>query len=143
MKKIANLLTCACLAACSSGVGSTSISRIVDDTPVQRCSVSQRDLAAHSEWVAGHPDGRRLDLQWCDLEGLKLRGADLRSAKMRGAKLRWSDLRDVDLRSADLRDANLEGADLRGARLWGTSLRDATLVGSRLSPGSINESNFR
>lgn len=59
-------------------------------------------LDLHKRWLAGHPNGERLDLS----------GADLRVANLANA-----DLRDADLRCSNLRGANLDGATLTAATL--------------------------
>lgn len=113
---------------------SAPIYRIDDET--------EEALKLHSRWLAGDPNGKRLDfsggslilhnLAWrdlreaildrCDLTGSNLEGAQLNEAKLFGADLTGCNLEAADLRWADLRKADLSGAKLKGARMSGAAL---------------------
>jgi hypothetical protein len=113
---------------------SAPIYRIDDET--------EEALKLHSRWLAGDPNGKRLDfsggaliqhnLAWrdlreaildrCDLSGSNLEGAQLNEAKLFGADLTDCNLESADLRWADLRTADLTGAKLKGARMTGAAL---------------------
>lgn len=113
---------------------SAPIYRIDDET--------EEALKLHSKWLAGDPNGKRLDfsggaliqhnLAWrdlreaildrCDLSGSNLEGAQLNEAKLFGADLTDCNLEAADLRWADLRGADLTGAKLKGARMSGAAL---------------------
>ena len=119
---------------------SAPIYRIDDET--------EEALALHAKWLAGDPNGKRLDfsggaliqhnLAWrdlreaildrCDLTGSNLEGAQLNEAKLFGADLTGCNLEAADLRWADLRTADLTGAKLKGARMSGAALGRTTGV---------------
>ena len=112
---------------------SAPIYRIDDET--------EEALKLHSRWLAGDPNGKRLDfsggalinhdLSWrdlreaildrCDLSGCNLEGAQLNEAKLFGADLTDCNLESADLRWADLRKADLSGAKLKAARMTGAA----------------------
>lgn len=113
---------------------SAPIYRIDDET--------EEALKLHAKWLAGDPNGKRLDfsggaliqhnLAWrdlreaildrCDLSGSNLEGAQLNEAKLFGADLTDCNLEAADLRWADLRMADLTRAKLKGARMTGAAL---------------------
>lgn len=111
--------------------------------PIYRIDAETEEaLKLHSRWLAGDPNGKRLDfsggaliqhdLSWrdlreaildrCDLSGSNLEGAQLNEAKLLGADLTDCNLESADLRWADLRTADLTGAKLKGARMSGAAL---------------------
>lgn len=111
--------------------------------PIYRIDAETEEaLALHAKWLAGDPNGKRLDfsggaliqhnLAWrdlreaildrCDLSGSNLEGAQLNEAKLFGADLTDCNLEAADLRWADLRRADLTGAKLKGARMSGAAL---------------------
>lgn len=103
---------------------------------------TEEALRLHAKWLAGDPNGKRLDfscgalishdLSWrdlreaifdgCDLTGCNLEGAQLNDAKLLGADLTDCNLESADLRWADLRRADLTRAKLKGARMSGAAL---------------------
>ncbi len=119
---------------------SAPIYRIDDET--------EEALKLHAKWLAGDPNGKRLDfsggalinhdLSWrdlreaildrCDLSGCNLEGAQLNEAKLFGADLTDCNLESADLRWADLRKADLTGAKLKGARMSGVAMGRTTGV---------------
>lgn len=111
--------------------------------PIYRIDAETEEaLKLHAKWLAGDPNGKRLDfsggaliqhdLAWrdlreaildrCDLSGSNLEGAQLNEAKLFGADLTDCNLEAADLRWADLRTADLSRARLKGARMTGAAL---------------------
>lgn len=86
-------------------------------------------MAAHDRWVeTGGREGRRLDLEFCDLDEAPLAGRDLSGARLRRCRFRGADLSRARLEMADLSYADLTGANLEQASLRGANLRRANLT---------------
>lgn len=104
-------------------------------------------LRDHEAFVKHAPNGRRLDLKLCDLEGYDFTGMNLSYARLAGSGLRFAVLSGVNLSEVDVFAANFDHADLvganlsravmRGARLRGANLANATLERVDLRPGYL------
>ena len=87
--------------------------------PIYRIDAETEEaLKLHSRWLAGDPNGKRLDFSG----GSNLEGAQLNEAKLFGADLTDCNLESADLRWADLRMADLTRAKLKGARMTGVAM---------------------
>ena len=131
---------------------SAPIYRIDDET--------EEALKLHSRWLAGDPNGKRLDfsggaliqhdLAWrdlreaildrCDLSGSNLEGAQLNEAKLFGADLTDCNLEAADLRWADLRMADLTRAKMKWARMTGAAL--GATIGVAYVRSAYDDSNI-
>jgi len=73
--------------------------------------ITQEDLAKHTAWLRGKPDGVRVvTVSYANLSYANLRGADLSYADLSYADLSYANLSYANLRGADLRDADLRDA---------------------------------
>lgn len=111
----------------------------------------------HDRYVHGLMGGRRADLKFADLSGMRLPKINLQSAMLTGADLSDAILDEADFRFTDMFCVNLErcvspnaqffradlrGADAHEAKLRGADLREAELTQADLSSANLGGANL-
>ena len=104
-------------------------------------------VKAHQLWLNNKPGGKRANLSYETVSGLKLAGLNFSRAKMSGmdfskcnlvgANFTEADLFGADFSYADLTKANFTEADLRGAQFFNANLTEANLHKVDLRHGEV------
>ena len=98
----------------------------------------QDHLRRHQEWLfKGFPEGRKLDLQSCKLEGISIKNVDLRKAVLDG-----SNLSGTHFSTSNLRNASLYGTKLINSGFTRTDLGNVDLRITDLSSANFASSNL-
>ena len=88
-------------------------------------------VLAHQRFVAGRTGGKRAELRFVNLSGLRFPRINLSGAILTGINLSRSTLHDADLGFADLFCANLVGCDAQGSNFFRADMRGVQMHGSQ------------
>ncbi len=88
--------------------------------------------------ISHDPQGKVIDLSFCDI-----RGADLKNARLSSANLTGANISGGKLDGADMSGAKLQGTNLNSATLNSANLRKASLKNALLDYACLEKSDLR